>query len=89
MIAGVVPEVCAHAAQTMINIFLSPGSVPKEQLLYENQGLVQAILLLVAVFSIPAMLLGKPCLGEEPTRAAFPFSRSRPQRSAPGSARWQ
>ena len=46
--------------QTMIDMFLSPGSVAEENLLYEGQAVVQAIFLLVAVACIPMMLLPKP-----------------------------
>lgn len=48
--------------QTMIQMFLSPGSVTQENLLYEGQGAVQAILVLAAVFSVPFMLFPIPCI---------------------------
>jgi len=48
--------------QTMIQMFLSPGSVSAEDELYEGQGLCQAILLLCAVGSIPFMLFAVPCI---------------------------
>lgn len=44
--------------QTMTSFFLSPGSVDSE--LYSGQSTVQVILLVVAVLSLPVLLLGKP-----------------------------
>lgn len=44
----------------LINMFLSPGSVNKDEQLFEGQGLIQAILLIIAIVSIPILLLGKP-----------------------------
>ncbi len=48
--------------QTMINMFLSPGSVPSEDELYAGQSVIQAVLLLAAVFSVPVMLFPIPCI---------------------------
>lgn len=48
--------------QTMIQMFLSPGSVKAEDELYSGQGAVQAGLLLAAVFSVPLMLFPIPCI---------------------------
>jgi len=48
--------------QTMINMFLSPGSVKPEDKLYEGQAAIQAVLLLLAVFSVPVMLFPIPCI---------------------------
>jgi V-type H+-transporting ATPase subunit a len=49
--------------QTMINMFLSPGSLPDSvPELYPGQAMVQLALLLIAVFSIPVMLCVKPCV---------------------------
>ncbi|KAJ5073322.1 v-type proton atpase subunit a [Anaeramoeba ignava] len=45
---------------TLIKFVISPGSVAKDVEIYPNQGLVQLILILVLVFSIPWMLLPKP-----------------------------
>ena len=47
--------------QTMIHIFLSPGSVEEDKRLYAKQEVVQTVLLLAAVFSVPVMLCVKPC----------------------------
>jgi len=44
----------------LINMFLSPGSVEPDEELYPNQSTIQVILLLIAVVSIPVLLLGKP-----------------------------
>jgi len=44
----------------LIYMFLSPGNVDKNEELYPNQGLVQVILLIIAVVSIPVLLLGRP-----------------------------
>jgi hypothetical protein len=46
----------------MIQMFLSPGSVTKENQLYEGQGVIQAALVLAAVFSVPFMLFPIPCI---------------------------
>jgi len=54
--------------QTMIEMFLSPGSVAKDKQLYDGQGGVQAILVLAAVVSIPVMLFGKPCMERRQAR---------------------
>jgi V-type H+-transporting ATPase subunit a len=54
----------------MITMFLSPGSVAKDKELYAGQGAVQAILVLMAVFSIPFMLFGKPCMERRHARQA-------------------
>jgi len=55
--------------QTMIQMFLSPGSVSKEDQLYEGQGVIQAILLLAAVFSVPIMLFPIPCITNSRNKA--------------------
>lgn len=46
--------------QTMIDMFLSPGSVDADVQLYSGQAGVQTVLLLVAVVCIPWMLCPKP-----------------------------
>jgi len=46
--------------QTMIAMFLSPGSVDADKQLYEGQAGFQTFLLLCAFFSVPVMLLVKP-----------------------------
>jgi len=46
----------------LIYMFLSPGSVSKEEELFPNQGIIQLILLLVALISVPVLLLGRPLL---------------------------
>jgi len=48
--------------QTMIGMFLSPGTVSSDKQLYPGQGTVQGILVLLAFISIPAMLIIKPCI---------------------------
>ena len=48
--------------QSMINMFLSPGSLETNKVLYNGQVAVQVVLVLVAVFSVPFMLCGKPCV---------------------------
>ena len=49
--------------QSMINMFLHPGSqLGDGQLLYNGQVLVQAVLVLAALGSVPFMLCGKPCV---------------------------
>lgn len=44
----------------LIGMFLSPGSVKEEDLLFRGQGPLQLFLLFVALASVPVMLLGKP-----------------------------
>lgn len=46
----------------LIYMFLSPGNVAKEEELFPHQGKVQLVLLLIAVISIPFLLLGRPLL---------------------------
>jgi V-type H+-transporting ATPase subunit a len=43
-------------------MFLAPGTVTDEMKLYDGQAGFQLILLAVAFLSVPAMLLGRPCL---------------------------
>lgn len=51
-----------NLVQTMIGMFLSPGSVDSDKVLYEGQAAVQAVLLLAALFSVPFMLFPIPCI---------------------------
>ena len=46
--------------QTMISMFLSPGSVDPAKQLYAGQAGFQTFLLLCAVFSVPVLLFAKP-----------------------------
>jgi len=46
----------------LIYMFLSPGNVDKEEELYPHQGKIQLVLLLIALLSIPVLLLGRPFL---------------------------
>ncbi|ORX79440.1 ATPase V0/A0 complex [Anaeromyces robustus] len=46
----------------LIYMFLSPGTVEKNEELFPNQGKIQLILLLIAVIAIPVLLLGRPFL---------------------------
>eukprot|EP00823_Brevimastigomonas_motovehiculus_P006115 TRINITY_DN486_c0_g1_i1.p1 TRINITY_DN486_c0_g1~~TRINITY_DN486_c0_g1_i1.p1 ORF type:complete len:951 (-),score=292.71 TRINITY_DN486_c0_g1_i1:134-2986(-) len=48
--------------QTMIQMFLSVGSVAEDKQLFPGQGGIQAVLVVLAVFSVPVMLLGKPLM---------------------------
>ncbi|KAF7309207.1 V-type proton ATPase subunit a [Mycena kentingensis (nom. inval.)] len=45
---------------TLISMFLTPGTVDPKTQLYPGQGVVQAALLLMAVVYVPIMLLSKP-----------------------------
>jgi len=44
----------------MIQMFLSPVNLAKENTLFHQQAVLQPILLLIAVLCVPVMLLGKP-----------------------------
>jgi V-type H+-transporting ATPase subunit a len=50
----------ADLYHVMIYMFLSPGSVEKENQLFWGQAFVQVILLLAAFIAVPVMLLPKP-----------------------------
>jgi V-type H+-transporting ATPase subunit a len=56
------PNSPPNLIQTMINMFLKPGSVASENVLYEGQAVIQGLLLLVAFLSVPTMLCCKPCI---------------------------
>jgi len=53
--------------QTMIKMFLSPGAIDSP--LYEGQAVVQVTLLLIAVATVPVMLLVKPILNNRERQA--------------------
>ncbi|KAF7329515.1 V-type proton ATPase subunit a [Mycena kentingensis (nom. inval.)] len=44
----------------LISMFLTPGTVDPKTQLYPGQGVVQTVLLLMAVVCVPIMLVGKP-----------------------------
>jgi len=48
--------------QSMINMFLSPLTVDSAKQLYSGQQYIQLALVLLALFSVPFMLCGKPCV---------------------------
>ncbi|KAA0173941.1 hypothetical protein FNF27_04502 [Cafeteria roenbergensis] len=77
----------ASLVDTMIGMVLSPGTIKDP--LYENQALVQIVLLLLVVAFVPVILFGKPCVERCLHRAAA--SRAgrdihRPSRGAKTSA---
>lgn len=51
--------------QTMIAMFLSPGSIDADKQLYQGQAGFQVLLLLVAFFSVPVMLFVKPYMNKK------------------------
>jgi V-type H+-transporting ATPase subunit a len=53
-----------NLVQTMIGMFLRPGSVAESQKLYEGQAGLQVFMLLIALACVPAMLFGQPCLAK-------------------------
>lgn len=55
--------------QTMIKMFLNPGSVEPSKQLYPGQAGIQVILLLCAVCAVPVMLLGKPLANKKKREA--------------------
>ncbi|ORX87538.1 V0/A0 complex, 116-kDa subunit of ATPase [Basidiobolus meristosporus CBS 931.73] len=46
----------------LIYMFLSPGSVDESEQLFPGQGMIQLVLLLVAVICVPWMLLSRPLM---------------------------
>ena len=52
----------ANLIQTMINMFLAPGSVDESRKLFPGQAPLQALLLAVALLSVPVMLMGVPLM---------------------------
>ena len=48
--------------QTTIDMFLSAGSVPKDEQLFEGQALLQSAFVIIALVSIPIMLVPKPLI---------------------------
>jgi V-type H+-transporting ATPase subunit a len=57
--------------QTMIAMFLNPGSVASDKQLYQGQAIVQAILVLIAFAAVPMMLLPKPFINRAKHRRAL------------------
>jgi len=55
----------------MIQMFLSPVNLAKENTLFHQQGVLQPILLLIAVLCIPVMLLAKPLYLREKNKQAL------------------
>mmetsp|Transcript_18067 Transcript_18067/g.27098 ORF Transcript_18067/g.27098 Transcript_18067/m.27098 type:complete len:862 (-) Transcript_18067:165-2750(-) len=56
------PRAPPNLIQTMIKMFLSPGSVDKDMELYDGQAVIQLVLILIALVSVPTMLFVKPLL---------------------------
>lgn len=54
-----------NLVQTMIAMFLSPGSIDADKQLYEGQAGFQVFLLLCAFVSVPTMLFVKPYLNKK------------------------
>jgi len=54
-------QIRPNLIQTMINMFLNFNGLPDDQYMYPNQNLVQDLLVVTAVLSVPVMLFGKPC----------------------------
>jgi V-type H+-transporting ATPase subunit a len=55
----------------MIQMFLSPVNLAKENKLFQQQAVLQPILLLIAVLCIPVMLLAKPLYLREKNKKAL------------------
>jgi V-type H+-transporting ATPase subunit a len=60
-----------NLVQTMIAMFLSPGHVEADKQLYSGQALVQGVLLLLALGSVPVMLLVQPLIARAQHAAIF------------------
>ena len=70
-----------NLVQTMIAMFLAPGSVDEDKILYEGQAAVQFVLLVVALLAVPVMLLGQPLVARAQHNKLFPNQPS-PKRHA-------
>jgi V-type H+-transporting ATPase subunit a len=65
-----------NLVQTMIAMFLAPGSVDADKQLYAGQAFVQSVLLLVALGSVPVMLLAQPLLARAEHKRLFPVGHA-------------
>jgi len=74
-----------NLVQTMIAMFLAPGQVDEDKQLYAGQGGVQAFLLLVALASVPVMLIAQPLIARAEHNRLFPPSAAH-DRSPPVSS---
>ena len=61
-----------NLVQTMIAMFLAPGQVDADKQLYPGQAVVQAVLLLAALVSVPVMLLGQPLIARAQHNKLWP-----------------
>jgi len=59
------PTAPPNLVQTMIAMFLSPGSVDSSTQLYPGQAVVQVILLIIALLSVPVMLFATPFISKK------------------------
>ena len=71
------PVAPPNLVQTMIAMFLSPGQVDPDKQLYAGQAVIQTLLLVLAIGSVPVMLLAQPLTARAQHNAIFGKKNSR------------
>lgn len=60
-----------NLVQTMIEMFLAPGRVDEEKILYRGQATVQSVLLCLALIAVPVMLVAQPLRARAQHKAIY------------------